>query len=146
MFKGNLEDILRAVHPLLSDSSGSVADNACGAVARILDVHTDRLAVADVLNALLQHLPLRQDWEEMGPVVTCLCHVATGVHAERVGTTVPAMVQAVAACALEERAPQTERRQAAQALQAILAQHMDARHALPQGSEQRLSALLQSDG
>jgi hypothetical protein len=140
-FGGQIEQLLHAIHPLLSDPIVSVADNACGAAARILEAHASRLPVPQVLQELLRHLPIREDFEEAAPVASALVSLTSGPHAASVAPQMPLVLRALATCALEARADDETQACAARGLHALLTQHTGMDLQLSAEQQQRLSDL-----
>ncbi|KAI5778145.1 armadillo-type protein [Geopyxis carbonaria] len=65
--------ILLKLEPLLGNPEGGrLLDNAAGCVARMIMAHPDNVPLADLLNALVTLLPLKEDFEENEPVYTML--------------------------------------------------------------------------
>lgn len=120
LFAAEAPQLLHSIHPLLSDTAPAVVDNACGAAARILQAHADRLPVAQVLRVLLQHLPIRKDWEEVQPVAEALTQLVSGQHAQSVGDLCTAVYEALVACAFETRASAQARQTAARGCKHLL--------------------------
>ncbi|KAL9102305.1 MAG: hypothetical protein Q9163_002523 [Psora crenata] len=60
--------ILSQLEPLLHTSEARSRDNAAGCVSRMIMKHPDRVPLAQVLPALVEILPLREDFEENEPV------------------------------------------------------------------------------
>ncbi|RYP29563.1 hypothetical protein DL766_005296 [Monosporascus sp. MC13-8B] len=65
-------DILSKLEPLLQMDNTRLKDNAAGCVCRMISAHPDRVPIADVLPALVNLLPLKEDYEENKPVYQCL--------------------------------------------------------------------------
>ncbi|KAL9271909.1 putative importin subunit beta-4 [Drosera capensis] len=68
-------DILRGLSPLFSESEpdNAVRDNAAGAVARMIMVHSEAIPLNQVLPVFLKVLPLKEDQEESMAVYSCIC-------------------------------------------------------------------------
>lgn len=65
--------ILAKLEPLLSVTDAPrLLDNAAGCVARMITAHPDKVPLAQVLPALIDILPLKEDYEENIPVYECL--------------------------------------------------------------------------
>lgn len=60
--------ILSKLEPLLQTQEARAMDNAAGCVARMIMKHPDHVPVAQVLPALVEILPLRDDFEENEPI------------------------------------------------------------------------------
>lgn len=65
-------DILSKLEPMLSIDHARIKDNATGCVCRMITSHPERMPIADVLPVLVGLLPLKEDFEENGPVYECL--------------------------------------------------------------------------
>lgn len=65
-------DILSKLEPMLSIDHARIKDNATGCVCRMITSHPERMPVEDVLPVLVGLLPLKEDFEENGPVYECL--------------------------------------------------------------------------
>lgn len=103
------------VEPLLADSVPSVIDNACGALARVIAAHAARVPLEALAQGLVQRLPLREDMEEVDPVLDALAlllqsapHLAADVCR--------GVLAALAACACLDRVPMEPRQRAARLL------------------------------
>lgn len=119
-FAAEVQQLLQRIHPLLSDDAPAVVDNACGAAARVLQAHAARLPVPQVLQVLLQHLPIRKDWEEVHPVAEALRQLVQGEHAQSVVEQHSDVCSALLACALEQRASAEARQVAASGIKTLL--------------------------
>ena len=64
--------ILGKLEPLLHTPESRQLDNAAGCVARMILVHPDALPLKEVLPALVNRLPLKEDYEENIPVYQML--------------------------------------------------------------------------
>ena len=60
--------ILSKLEPLLSTDEARCKDNAAGCVSRMIMKHPSKIPIAQVLPALIDILPLREDFEENEPV------------------------------------------------------------------------------
>ena len=60
--------ILSKLEPLLLKEDGQLLDNAAGCVARLISKYPDNVPIGDVLPALVDLLPLKEDFEENAPV------------------------------------------------------------------------------
>lgn len=60
--------ILSRLEPLLSMEEARCKDNAAGCVSRMIMKHPSKIPIAQVLPALLDILPLREDFEENEPI------------------------------------------------------------------------------
>lgn len=148
LFATEAPQLLQRIHPLLSDTAPAVVDNACGAAARILQAHADRLPMVQVLPVLLQHLPIRKDWEEITPVAEALAFVVSSEHAKSVAEHNQALCKALLECALEQHATDEARSCAAQGLQALVNQDASVGKAVEQLSAEQqgqLQALMDRD-
>ncbi|KAI1760104.1 importin beta-4 subunit-like protein [Hypoxylon sp. FL1150] len=65
-------EILRKLEPLLQIKDARLQDNAAGCLCRMILAHPDQVPIADVLPALVDLLPLKEDYEENKPVYQCL--------------------------------------------------------------------------
>lgn len=68
----NYVSILRKLEPLLQDQNHRMLDNACGCVARMIISHPNNVPLGDVLPAIANVLPLKEDYEENEPIYTML--------------------------------------------------------------------------
>ena len=57
---------------ILTDREPTVIDNACGTIARLIMAMGDALPVGELLPAMVNALPLRDDFEENVTVYNCL--------------------------------------------------------------------------
>ncbi|OTB14654.1 hypothetical protein K445DRAFT_319068 [Daldinia sp. EC12] len=64
--------ILGKLEPLLQIKDARLQDNAAGCLCRMILAHPDQVPIADVLPALVDLLPLKEDYEENKPVYQCL--------------------------------------------------------------------------
>ncbi|CAJ2505859.1 Uu.00g132530.m01.CDS01 [Anthostomella pinea] len=64
--------IMGKLEPLLQIKDARLQDNAAGCLCRMILAHPDHVPIADVLPALVDLLPLREDYEENKPVYQCL--------------------------------------------------------------------------
>lgn len=74
--------VLGKLESLLATSESRVLDNAAGCVARMIAKHPDRVPIGQVLPALVDILPLKEDYEENAPVYECIvklceCHLSS---------------------------------------------------------------------
>lgn len=65
-------EILGKLEPLLQIKDARLQDNAAGCLCRMILSHPDQVPIADVVPALVDLLPLREDYEENKPVYQCL--------------------------------------------------------------------------
>ena len=65
-------DILSKLEPLLQMDDARLKDNAAGCICRMILAHPDQVPIPDVLPALVNLLPLKEDYEENKPVYQCL--------------------------------------------------------------------------
>ncbi|XXG96241.1 hypothetical protein Hte_002522 [Hypoxylon texense] len=65
-------EILGKLEPLLLIKDARLQDNAAGCLCRMILAHPDQVPIADVLPALVDLLPLKEDYEENKPVYQCL--------------------------------------------------------------------------
>lgn len=61
-------EILGKLEPLLQIKDARLQDNAAGCLCRMILAHPDQVPIADVLPALVDLLPLKEDYEENKPV------------------------------------------------------------------------------
>ncbi|GJN08396.1 hypothetical protein PR202_ga26309 [Eleusine coracana subsp. coracana] len=75
-------DILRALHPLFSNSESddAVRDNAAGAIARMIMVQPQSMPLNQVLPVFIKALPLKEDHEESMTVYSCICNLLLSSH------------------------------------------------------------------
>ncbi|KAL6907529.1 hypothetical protein ACP4OV_002568 [Aristida adscensionis] len=75
-------DILRALHPLFSNSEAddAVRDNAAGAIARMIMVQPQSVPLNQVLPVFIKALPLKEDHEESMTVYSCICNLLLSSH------------------------------------------------------------------
>ena len=64
----NFPAILGKLEPLLQTDEARCKDNAAGCVSRMILSHPDHMPISQVLPALLEILPLKEDFEENEPV------------------------------------------------------------------------------
>ncbi|KAI2607886.1 importin beta-4 subunit-like protein [Hypoxylon sp. NC1633] len=64
--------ILGKLEPLLPIKDARLQDNAAGCLCRMILAHPDQIPIPDVLPALVDLLPLKEDYEENKPVYQCL--------------------------------------------------------------------------
>lgn len=65
---GSYNAILTKLEPLLHMNGARAKDNAAGCVSRMIMKHQDRVPIEAVLPALVELLPLKEDFEENEPV------------------------------------------------------------------------------
>ncbi|KAI3770353.1 hypothetical protein L6452_01481 [Arctium lappa] len=77
-------DVLRGLYPLLGESEldHAVRDNAAGAVAKMIMSHQDSAQLDQVLPALLNVLPLKEDHEDSIPVYSCICSLVLSSNSQ----------------------------------------------------------------
>lgn len=66
------ETILQKLEPMLQISDARLKDNAAGCLCRMIISHPDRIPLGHVLPALVDLLPLKEDYEENSPVYECI--------------------------------------------------------------------------
>ena len=66
--KKALPSILSKLEPILQNDDPQLLDNASGCVARLISTYPDSVPINDVLPALVNLLPLKEDFEENAPV------------------------------------------------------------------------------
>ncbi|KAI1758032.1 importin beta-4 [Xylaria castorea] len=64
--------ILRSLEPLLQIQAQRLQDNAAGCLCRMILSNPNQVPIAEVLPALVDLLPLKEDYEENKPVYQCL--------------------------------------------------------------------------
>lgn len=64
--------IMSKLEPLLQVSESRLQDNATGCMSRLILAHPDKVPLAEVLPALVDLLPLKEDFEENKPVYECI--------------------------------------------------------------------------
>ncbi|XP_053955032.1 importin-4-like [Anastrepha ludens] len=65
--------ILNALSQAVSkETKPSALDNICGAIARLIIINSSLVPLAQVLPVFMQHLPLREDFDENASVFKCL--------------------------------------------------------------------------
>ncbi|KAI8625897.1 importin beta-4 [Xylariaceae sp. FL1651] len=64
--------ILRKLEPLLQIQAARLQDNAAGCLCRMILSNPDHVPIPEVLPALVDLLPLKEDYEENKPVYQCL--------------------------------------------------------------------------
>ncbi|KAJ8122083.1 hypothetical protein ONZ43_g1630 [Nemania bipapillata] len=64
--------ILRNLEPLLQIQAQRLQDNAAGCLCRMILSNPNQITIPDVLPALVDLLPLKEDYEENKPVYQCL--------------------------------------------------------------------------
>ena len=67
--------ILAKLEPLLQTEEARAKDNAAGCVSRMIMKHQDRVPIQAVLPALVELLPLKEDFEENEPVWNMIVHL-----------------------------------------------------------------------
>ncbi|EER41525.1 karyopherin [Histoplasma capsulatum var. duboisii H88] len=67
--------ILEKLEPCLHIPEARLPDNASGCLSRMILKHRDNVPVADVLSALVDLLPLKNDFEENDPVYRMICQL-----------------------------------------------------------------------
>ncbi|KAI1333635.1 importin beta-4 [Xylariaceae sp. FL0016] len=68
----NFPRILEKLEPLLQIKDARLQDNAAGCLCRMILANPDQVPIPDVLPALADLLPLKEDYEENKPVYQCL--------------------------------------------------------------------------
>lgn len=67
--------ILEKLEPCLHIPEARLPDNASGCLSRMILKHRDNVPVADMLSALVDLLPLKNDFEENDPVYRMICQL-----------------------------------------------------------------------
>ncbi|PGH02244.1 hypothetical protein AJ79_07693 [Helicocarpus griseus UAMH5409] len=80
--RSNAEEIVKAyptilekLEPCLRIPEARLPDNASGCLSRMILKHRDNIPVADVLSAIVDILPLKNDFEENDPVYAMICQL-----------------------------------------------------------------------
>ncbi|KAI1821470.1 importin beta-4 [Xylaria intraflava] len=68
----SVPQILRSLEPLLQIQAQRLQDNAAGCLCRMILSNPNHVPIPDVLPALVDLLPLKEDYEENKPVYQCL--------------------------------------------------------------------------
>lgn len=123
VFAPSVERLLLTIHPLLSDSAPTVADNACGAAARLVATHAALLPTARVVGELLTHLPLREDFEEAEPIVSALLQLSLGEHSAALEEHAAGILRALVVFALQDKVEAGVRVGAVQGVRQLVARH-----------------------
>lgn len=71
----SFNSILTKLEPLLHTNEARAKDNAAGCVSRMIMRHQDRVPIEAVLPALVEILPLKEDYEENEPVYKMIVHL-----------------------------------------------------------------------
>ena len=71
------KQILSKLEPLLDTEEARAMDNAAGCVSRMIIKHQDHVPIKAVLPALVEILPLKEDFEENEPVYDMIVHLCT---------------------------------------------------------------------
>ena len=66
------ETILQKLEPMLQIDEARLKDNAAGCLCRMIMAHPDRVPLSQVLPALVDLLPLKEDFEENSAVYECI--------------------------------------------------------------------------
>lgn len=70
------KDILQKLSDLMSkEQHAGTMDNICGALAKMIIVNHNNIPLEQVFPVLLQHLPLKTDFEENVAIVNCFIHL-----------------------------------------------------------------------
>jgi importin-4 len=77
--------ILAKLEPMLHIKESRILDNAAGCVCRMIMKHADRVPVSEVLPALVELLPLKEDYEENKPVYECIYKLCESPLPQRLG-------------------------------------------------------------
>ena len=72
--------ILAKLEPLLHTQEARAMDNAAGCVSRMIMRHQDRVPIEAVLPALVELLPLKEDFEENEPVFEMIVSLCEFLH------------------------------------------------------------------
>ena len=67
--------ILEKLESCMHNPESNLPDNASGCISRMILKHRDHVPVADVLPALVDILPLKNDFEENSPVYRMICQM-----------------------------------------------------------------------
>jgi hypothetical protein len=71
-YLSSYDTILGKLEPMLQIEESRIKDNATGCICRMIMAHPDRVPIGDVLPALVDLLPLKNDYEENKPVYECI--------------------------------------------------------------------------
>ncbi|KAJ8131258.1 hypothetical protein O1611_g2371 [Lasiodiplodia mahajangana] len=71
-YLSSFPQILRSLEPLLQIQAQRLQDNAAGCLCRMILSNPNQIPIPDVLPALVDLLPLKEDYEENKPVYQCL--------------------------------------------------------------------------
>lgn len=71
--------ILRNLEPLLQIQAQRLQDNAAGCLCRMILANPNQVPIPEVLPALVDLLPLKEDYEENKPVYQCLHKLCTSL-------------------------------------------------------------------
>lgn len=69
---GSYETILSKLEPLFQIQNARTLDNAAGCLCRMIMAHIDRVPVDEMLPMMVDVLPLKEDYEENGPIFECI--------------------------------------------------------------------------
>lgn len=72
--------ILRSLEPLLQIQAQRLQDNAAGCLCRMILANPGQVPIPEVLPALVDLLPLKEDYEENKPVYQCLHKLCKSTH------------------------------------------------------------------
>ncbi|KAL8690882.1 MAG: hypothetical protein Q9218_003775 [Villophora microphyllina] len=79
--------VLAKLEPLLQMDDARMKDNAAGCVGRMIKEYQEKMPLGMVVPALVGVLPLREDWEENGPVWDAVVHLYSAGEPTILGLT-----------------------------------------------------------
>ncbi|KAK9799405.1 hypothetical protein WJX73_003839 [Symbiochloris irregularis] len=115
-FGSSLEPLLQALHPLFdAQEEDAVRDNAIGAAARIISAGAAPPSVLpQMVEAVVQALPLKEDFDEAGAVYGMLCSLGSSLAANpQMVHLLPSLVQAFGQMVTEQGIQEGIRKQVA---------------------------------
>lgn len=71
-YLSQFETVLSKLETMLSLEGSRIKDNAAGCISRMIMAHPERVPIPSVLPALVNLLPLTDDYEENAPVYECI--------------------------------------------------------------------------
>lgn len=81
------EAILGKLEPMLQVPGSRIKDNAAGCLSRMIMAHPEHVPLGEVLPALINLLPLKDDYEENAPVYECIYKLCKFHHVLRLRRT-----------------------------------------------------------
>ena len=79
--------ILTKLEPLLHTEHARTLDNACGCVSRMIMAHPDKVPINDIMEIIVEKLPLKEDYEENKPIFECITGLYQHENAAIIGLT-----------------------------------------------------------